>query len=245
MSPRERLRQYIRMRGAVDAGLVITSLSGMHLGVVDSQIRPLYGLIAVTFSRYRPLADGRYEAVSQECAFFTDLATGGVIDSFLNPYTGETVKVTHTRTRPARLIFNLDLSFTLVPKVEGFEIVHQVRSPVVIGDVFTMIEESTLKTSGAAPGRSFGYSEVNTMQVKLADLSASPQVPLRVQTAYTAVTSWRPWLMMGERQGHLLATGAGVLGLRMEELPAAWVQAAEVRHPDLVRNPGDLLQFPP
>lgn len=241
--PRDLLRTFIRMKGSLDDRLVVSSLSGCHLGVVDAVTQPLYGVLAATFQRFRALPDGRFEALSFEVAYFTDLATGKVIDKYLNPYTGETVTVGHARSRPARITYNHDLSFSLTPPIPGFELTHRVRPPVIIGDVLTMAEEgfTVVKVPGQPP---FRYSEVSTLHANMADLADphSPQIPAR--TAYTAVANWRPWLNMGGRPGHLVGTGAGVLGITLKDLPEEFVRATAERHPDVLKDAGALLKFP-
>lgn len=242
--PKERLKTFIRIKGSLDNRVVISSLSGCHLGVVDAAAQPLYGVIAATFQRFRPLTDGRFEAVSFEIAYFTDLATGKVIDQYRNPYTGETVTVGHARSKPARLTYHLDLSFTLTPPIPGFELTHRVRPPVVIGDVLTMGEEGFSVITAPGQKAPFRYSEVSTLQASLADLAdpAAPTVPAR--TAYTAVANWRPWLNMGARPGHLVGTGAGVLGITLADLPAEFLRVTQERHPDVLKDPGASLTFP-
>ena len=50
----EALRRFIKMSGALDDRLVIGFVSGRYNGVVDSELTPLFGVFAATFSRYRP-----------------------------------------------------------------------------------------------------------------------------------------------------------------------------------------------
>jgi hypothetical protein len=86
------LRQFVKLRGALDERLVIGFVIGRFDGVVDEVVTPLFGVLSAVFSRYR-YTGSEYVVVAYEQAYYTDLETGRVVDRMRNPYTGAVVDV--------------------------------------------------------------------------------------------------------------------------------------------------------
>lgn len=104
----DQMTALVKMRASMDDRIVFGGVKGLYYGVVNNRIRPLYGVLAGTMARYWKLDDWRYEGVSFEVAYFTDWETGKVLETFDNPYTGETVEVPQTRMGPSKLIIGID-----------------------------------------------------------------------------------------------------------------------------------------
>lgn len=236
-TPQGRLKAYMLMRGALDDRLVIGCISGTYYGVVDAEITPLYGVVAATFARYRPHAAGGYEAVTTEQAYFTDLETGAWIKSYKNPYTGETVTVPASGFKPNRIIISPDVDLRLATPVPGIQFDHHVLPVEIRGDDVWLTEVT--RTAGAVPGsaKPFRYSESVVLHARRSELEARNAKQVTCETTFNGVVSWRPWLKMGDRPGHLLGIGAGRYGATMETLPAVWISATREHRPDLLSNP--------
>ncbi|TRW14454.1 DUF1838 family protein [Glacieibacterium frigidum] len=237
----DRLRTYMRMRGALDDRLVIGWIDGRYSGIVDGEPTPLYGVVAATFARHRARPGGGFEAVTWELAFFTDLATGKVLSDFRNPYTGETVTVPAGGQPAAKIAFLPDLSLKIMREMPGFAFDHQVLPFVTSGDDLWITEVT--RTAAQIPGqpRPFRYNETTILHARRSDL-AGPAKRVPCQTTFNGVVSWRPWLMMGDRPGHLLGVGAGVYGAKLEALPPAWLAATRERRPELFKDPAAVLE---
>jgi hypothetical protein len=241
-TPAGRFRAYMLMRGALDGQLVIGFVSGRYYGVVDGEITPLYGVAGATFSRYRLRPDGGYDGVGYELAFFTDLATGVALDEFHNPYTGETVPVPVTALPPGDLIITPGLDVITPKAPPGFAGHDRVVSSQVTGSDVWFTEETTASFTLPGAAKPFHYNEMLTIHGNRGDLEAPGVTHVRATTAYTSVVTWRPWLKMGDRPGHLTAAGAGRYGATMEDLPANWRAAAAKHRPDILENPAALLK---
>lgn len=236
--PKARLRAFMRLRGALDDRLVIGCIEGRYYGVVGAEVRPLYGVVAATFARYRALADGRYEGLTYEVAYFTDLETGKVMDRWLNPYTNQTVDVAHTFAPVARIVIGESLEIMPEPAIPGLQMRHATRPPLIIGPDLWWTEE--VFTQAQIPGlpAPLRYSEVVTLQASLAELASPKGARVTCRNAYASVVNWRPWLKMGDAPGHLMGNGAGAYGIAMADLPTAWIEATKARHPDVWTDPG-------
>jgi hypothetical protein len=239
--PKERLRVYLLMRGALDDRLVTGFVNGRYYGVVDDEITPLYGVAGATFSRYRANASGGYDGISYELAFFTDLTTGLALDEFLNPYTGQTVKVPVTFLGPSPFLITADCDVVSPHAPASVQVSDKVVSArTALEDVWLSEETKAAMTfvPGSKPVR---YSEMLSLHARASDLLRPDVRQVGSETGYTSVVTWRPWLNMAGHPGHLLGVGAGRYGAAMAALPEAWRAAAAVHRPDILKNPGALL----
>ena len=85
--PRDLLDAYQRLSGSFDDRLVIWWMSGTRYGVVNAQSRALYGMEVGMFHRFYRQPDGSFRIAFFELTYYSDLATGALLESFENPYT--------------------------------------------------------------------------------------------------------------------------------------------------------------
>jgi hypothetical protein len=239
--PQQRLKGYMLMRGALDDRLVIGCVSGQYFGVVDGEMTPLFGVVSATFTRFKPRAGGGYDGVSLEVAYFTDPVTGKAMAEYRNPVTGETVAVPPGGLPAAKISILPDLSLKLGREVPGLKLDHSVLPAQVRGDDI-WIPELT-RTAVTIPGvpQPFRYSEMTTLHARRSELEAVGAKQVTCDTSFTNVVSWRHWLKMGDRPGHMMAIGAGRYGATIETLPPAWIEATRAQRPEIIANPSALL----
>jgi hypothetical protein len=241
-TPAGRFKAYMLMRGALDGQLVIGFVSGRYYGIVESELKPLYGLAAATFSRYRQRPDGAYDGVGYELAFFTDLETGEALDEFHNPYTGEVVSVPVTMQAPSDLIIKPSLEIEIPKAPPGYSGYDRVVSTYTSGEDIWFTEESVANLMFPGATKPFHYNEVLSIHATRAQFQKPGVMHVRATTGYSSVVTWRPWLKMGDRPGHLMGTGAGRYGATIDELPANWRAAAAKHRPDILANPAAMLK---
>ena len=236
-----RLRTFIMMRGALDDQLVMSWVNGRYYGVVDDVATPLFGVNSCVFSRYRPAPDGGYEAVTVEFAYFTDTATGKVIDTYRNPYTDKDCTVPGGGYSPTRIFIGADLSFRLGKPIPGFKLDHRIDPPIVAGNDVWISEHAVSEAQVPGGGKPFRYTESVTYHAKRSDLEVPGAKRAPSDVNFTNIVGWRPWLGMGDHPGHLTCIGIGKQGASRETLPPAWVEATRQRHPELLHDPLSVL----
>ncbi|WP_298195965.1 DUF1838 family protein [Novosphingobium sp.] len=240
-SPAGRLRTFRMMRGGLDEALSIAWVSARYYGVVDDRMDPLFAVVSAVFSRSRTASDGGFDLVNFELAWFTDPATGQVLDTWTNPYTGQVVKVPSGGFAPSRVHFSPALEFSLAKPVPGLDMAHEVLPFEVRGDDVWVTERA--RTAMTVPGasRPFRYSESNTFHASRKALEAPGATRVSSDVSFTNVCSWRPWMGMGDRPGHLSATGVGRQNATRDSLPPAWLEATAARRPEVLADPGAIL----
>jgi hypothetical protein len=59
---------------------------------------------------------------------------------------------------------------------------------------------------------------------------------------YSAMTSWRPWMNMGDVPGHTFSNGFGGRAWRLDDLPEDYLAFVRRVHPDVLEDPEALLR---
>ena len=250
--PIQRLATVVRMRGALDPGLVITFLEGVYYGVMAAQIRPLYGISAALFRQYRPRSDGGFDCANYELVFITDLDTGGLLPEFRNPYSGRVVKPPQARFGPSRLAILPSLEVQRVARpvaaptptpqevsaarsggTQGAAHFHRFRPPRVVGDDVWIVEESSIQLP---PPVNIPLNELLTYHARLSDLADPSLTHVPTEVQFSPVIGWRPWQGMEGFDGpasHVMGVCAGRVVRSFEELPAAYRRWTAEYHPDV------------
>ena len=235
--PRDRLTAIAKLRGATDDRLVISYVIGARYAVPEHRLVPMMGILAATFSRWTRLDADRFEARSLEVAFFTDLATGGLLEQWKNPVTGAVVDVPVTRMGPSRIVITADGLTVDVPggEASGLRLVHVFQPPVVVGDQVWLTEQ--INVDGPPGPRPFVYNELSTYAARKSDLDDPGQAAVPTDVQYQSLITYRPWMGFGDAPGHTLARGAGRRVSRIDELPPQYVALAKRLHPDVIADP--------
>jgi hypothetical protein len=232
------------MRGALDGSLVIGCVTGRYSGVVDDTVTPLFGVVSAVFSRYSQTASG-FTCMEFEQAYYTSLESGQALDHWKNPYTGEIVTVPVYSSPPERSLITPDLRFHASkppsPQVHADHFASATDS--IDGDI-VFVEQVSVLVPGKDQQPTFRYRDNTVLRAKRADVDNPATQTTKCKTTFDATVSWRPWLNMGTRPGHMEALGYGGFGVTMDSLPAAWITATQRTRPDLLLHPDRVISAP-
>ncbi len=245
--PWDRLTALAKLRGNIDGSTVMWWMKGVRYGVVDNVIQPLFGMLVGSFQRLRPIPGKGFEVNMLEMSYFTDLATGAVLDTFKNPYNGKVVEVPEQRLGPYPVLMRpTGVILPDVPMFGEVELQTQVGPAFVSGDDVWIRDDSTVKVDSDHPmmGKHI-YNELVTYRGSLRELNDPRVTSARSEISYTAVTSWREWFEADDVGGHTTARANGSKIYRLEDFPPEYLVAARERHPDLIADPDAVLDAAP
>jgi len=230
------LERFIKMRGALDGRRVIGGVSGVYHGVVNGNVTPLFGVVSAVFSHYQVLHGG-FGLVEFEQAYYTDLETGKALTHWKNPYTQEVVPVPVYSAPAARLFITPDLQFhDTAATPPNVRVQHFVQGPEISAGEIRFIERVSVNVAAAAGKPAFRYVDHTELSANLSEVDRPDTKMAGSKTRFEARCSWRPWLNMGARAGHMTADGEGRFGVALSNLPAAWREATARVRPDLLKE---------
>jgi len=252
-TPEGNVEAFARING--DTNPAATSYS-WYSGRVTGQrpgeaARDLMHIIGMGAVRLFPL-EGRpgYQMLRKELGFFTDQATGEVLDRWTNPYSGEEVTVDH--------IANPSINLEIKPYIGETGLYQEINAAsarpfvldwTLVGDraitdryanlwVKNPLDPAVWKRESSGP--MIAISDSNVFNVSLADLQNPALTKVPSQGHWVHQRPWQPWMLMGQQEGAIhynCVTGsAGCL----EDLPVQIVALARERFPDFLIGPTEV-----
>jgi hypothetical protein len=250
-TPAGNVSAWARINGSTDPAVTSYSwYSGRVIGMRPGEAaRDLMGIIGMGAVRLLPLPEGNgYQMLRKELGFFLDLASGEVLDTWANPYTGEQVEVVHL-ANPA-----INARIEPYPLKQGlYEAVADAdaRAPFIlpwtrIGDRAVTEQHAHLWAKNPldpavwireSSGRNIAISDSNSYNVSLADVQ-NPRL-LKIPSFGTWVHNrpWQPWMLMGQTPGAIQYICNTASSARLDDLPARIVALASARYPDFLEAP--------
>lgn len=243
---------YARMDGDLDPTKEkIGWLKGTAYGVRDNEkVRPLLGVEGFSFTRIRRLPDGSWRRLLREIVFYRDLETGRILETWLNPYTNETVRIVPIANDP----FNFTISDTVPPPPSygGLQTEKPAPKPFLLdwsdGPDGTLICRTGIdmiypnalqpdKWPRESSGPMNRVSEHFIYTIKRKDAENPRLTNLPLIGAWSRITPWLPWMLMGQAPGHISYFTNFATLKSMSELPADLVAAARAVDPKYLSAP--------
>lgn len=257
--PRENLYGFAKMWGTIGPKAVLSGYQGVQYAVVGNQrAKPVFGYCGFGNIRNVIQPDGTVRVLGKECGFYTDLASGEILDHWDNPWTGKRVEVfsfLNDQFRGTlgltRKVFKVGDSETLnndmgtgARKDEPYRLPWQ-----VIGDQYLLgwdyAHEYTNPVTPegwpeASSGRRVNPSEHFTLFTPRAEIDDRDCLSASYTGGFMRQAPWWPWMRMGQ------SGVSGVLIGRMhtykitggmDDVPAAVRKRVERDRPDLFEEP--------
>jgi hypothetical protein len=231
------LTAFMRLSGSLDDRLVIWWMEGLRYGVVDARAKLLFGMQVGMFHRFFRQADGSYELAMFELTYYTDLATGALLEEFDNPYTGETNRVAHVRLGPEIRRQTVDgIARPDNPMVHDY---NSTLGPALIRDddvwIPTDVEARIVFPKPTAP--EIILNHYTTVHGRLSDALNPELVSAPATLAFQNVLKWEPFMRMGDHPGHLMSRAAGRKLESVDDLPGYYLTMAREKHAKFIADP--------
>ncbi|MEM1089065.1 MAG: DUF1838 family protein [Pseudomonadota bacterium] len=195
--------------------------SGVVHGVVDGEaIRPLMGFEGYSAARLIDNGDGTYQKLLRETVFYTDLATGDVLEEYTNPYTDETVKVVPVANDPfnhlIRTVFFQPPDYGGLNKEKRPDIPFILPWKLTESNTVTLASDIHLfypsalqpdKWPRESSGKMNRVSEMFRYVIRREDLEDESVQSVNYSGSWGRITPWLPWMLMGQTPGHIYYQG--------------------------------------
>jgi len=235
-----------RIEGDTAPGKYVNGyVTGTVLGVRDGEaVRPLFGFEVFSSIRVVKQPNDSYQRMCRELIFYRDLKTGEMMDSWLNPYTNEEVRVVDVANDP----FNYVISeyYPDPPSYGGLNAAKPPRRPflrdwaLLNDDTVIMQSDIHLYYRNAldptvwqreSSGPMNRVSEMFRYQIRRDDLENPALTHLPHTGVWNRVTPWLPWMLMGAAPGHILYAGSFTTVPSVNAVPPAVAKRVRERFP--------------
>jgi hypothetical protein len=243
--PDDEIRAFMRLF-TTTAGEVSMSVEGIIHGKPPGEIaKPLVGFVSILRIRAAEIEPGVFRTEQREAMYYTDLATGGLLQEFLNPYTQETL-VPVGYVSPTNVYFfarSGSYARALPPaprtgkKVLDWRVsdtdlwVSEIRNNVFPSG----ISEEEFPRAYSGPERK--SIDILTYRAKRKDFANArlASVPATVQMVTDG--PWPLWLMMAKRPGGVIWNGFGQKMRDFSQLSDSLKRGCEEAYPGFLKDP--------
>jgi hypothetical protein len=229
-TPRANLEGMLRMTASLKEEDVPWWFDGTMFGIVgEEEPRPLVRFEGWEVYWVRPVENDAYELTGHTVTFFYDVETGEMLDTFDNPYTGETNTVTASvQGGGAGSGFNYSVNGVRPTKFMD----RMPEKPLLlqwssVRDVIWMHAETAYP-----PGLSQPRKQRQTMFTSLEDFNNPEVSNLPASFSATVFENWPRWMEMGDRPGHVIWHASGAKIASLDDLPDAFRERLERDHAD-------------
>ena len=224
-----------------DGKPAVYSWSGhVYSRVPGEKDRLLFSYEAMNVRACKTLSDPEkgygYRMVSREALIYLDPATGEVVRSWTNPWTGEELEVIHIFNDPVnskypvfansrRGPFQLGATFKDGRGWFSFEVPLFYTNPLG-GDY----QEYIGGTYQAIEMFNFFFDEAALLDASIGGMD-------NTNVSWARVSKWLPWMKMGDRAGQMIYNGAGKRVASWDELPETLKNELKATKPEYQEPP--------
>lgn len=238
IDPTARLDAIVRVIGRSDGGIAVRWTDGVLSANVGAEATPLFRVLSQIYSRHRRRADGGYDAVVLEVVYFVDLATGALLQTWRNPWSGQDAPVPVTTLGPTPFVIRPSLAAERAAAFSAGAAFSQRYDLQTSGgdDVWVTEALDSVIPAPAEGAPDFGFHEHFTFHASRAalDQRSRAHVPSIVQKSN--VLSYRPWMLMGTRPGTTTTRAHGRVLDDPARLPPAFLALNRAHGRDVLGN---------
>ena len=218
MDPEWNRDAYARLQGDLDFSKTRFGwLGGPVMGVVPGEkVKPLLYMEGFSSCRLMPV-EGGYRKLLREVVVYRELSKDGpgkILETWDNPYTGETVRVVPIMNDPFN--YNITASFPDPPSFGGLNKETPPKIPLILpwslkGDMLHLSTDIHLYYPNALqpdkwPRESSGamvqVSELYRYYIRVEHIKNPNLTQVPCSGCWSRITPWLPWMLMGTRPGH-------------------------------------------
>lgn len=220
--PKDNLYAFGKLWAGYGDEPVYSAFHGLMFGMVgDQRLKPLFGYTGFGIFQAKLLENGNVRLRGKEVGYFTEPASGDILDTWDNPYTGETVEVFN--------FLNDRIRGELTPEMPRFQFGDDADTPTLMNDGTALVREDGSvpfilpwqvygnqvslawdythryrnpvvadKWPKASTGDYINPSEHFTFACDLAELEDRDNPSARYHCGFSRLSPWWPWMRMGQ-----------------------------------------------
>jgi len=228
--------------------VVIGAFHGlMYVRIPGKRMIPVFGYTGTGALQCKQDDDGSLWIKSRETGYFTDLETGEVLDTFVNPYNGKVCEVPEQRLGPFPVLMRpTGVVLPDIPMFGDVDLTTKVGPAIVNGDDVWIRDDASVDVDSDHPmmGK-HTYNELVTYKGRLSEINDPEVSSATAHISFTSVTSWREWFQAEDVGGHTTARANGSKISRIEDFPPEYLAAARERHGEILADPDAALDAAP
>ncbi|OKH46981.1 hypothetical protein NIES2101_24345 [Calothrix sp. HK-06] len=180
--------------------------------IPNERKKHLFNMVGVSVSRCIPAETNSWNFTSRELTYYLNPETNEILHKWENPWTLETLPVMHVANNPVQGYFEGNFPV----QVEGdrttflFDIFPNYPNPLATDNKFEKY----------SPNPTYQAAELFKITVPTTDLFNSQLLSVsELQLSWDRISSWLPWMKMGDMSGNMIYSGYGGKVNRLEDLP--------------------------
>ena len=224
--------------GTLEAGV---TRYGLWRGKAYSRVpgekdRHLFNLVGINTRQCASLDDttrgAGFRSVSREVMLYLDPVTGEVLDTWENPWTGETVTVVHVANDPVNMRAP---SFA----ADAREITLHRHGPLLVSasEIPLFYDNPLGGDYQTYVGGTYHAMEIFDTFYDAEEMLTPDRRLERSWIAWVRVAQWLPWMKMGSRPGLMVFNATGSSTFDRSEIPALLRTVLEERYPSYFEPP--------
>ena len=230
--PADNVTTYLKMRASTVTQDVFFWFTGrLDIAVPGEPVRPLINVESCILRRTELVTPLQWNVTDWEVALYRHADSGDYLtdgDEIVNPHTGRRVKPMSYREGPVRFRFSEQ-----EPRIIGSrDVMPNTGKPFsypwrIVGDDIWMTKSSYIKAPNwldprewplESSGKDVIVATQSTLRSKLSDVENTAVASAPCDFAYTATSSWLPWMQMGPTPGFLIWAEAGKKLFTLEQV---------------------------
>ncbi len=220
----------------------------------DQKVETIMGFEGFSSCRMIEQEDGTYQRLNREVGYYTDLKTGEIMEEWYNPYIDETVKIIPIANDPYNMKFQE--TFPRPPSQGGMNREAYEPRPLqldwdVDGDALYLNQNVHLYHKNAldpetwpqeSTGEYMQASELFQFLLSLKDMQNPELTSLPARGNWVRIAPWLPWMLMGQREGHLLYKARIARYDSLDRIPEHIVEYTEKNYPKFTEAPTEWVE---
>jgi len=207
-------------------------------GEKDRQLFAVIGINTRQCERHiDPVRGAGFRSISREIMVYLDPTTGDIIDTWKNPWTGETVEVIHAANDPVNM---RQPTFEKTVNGEPLEVTlrHYGDTLVASREVPLFYENPLAGGYQEYIGGTYHAMEIFNTYYKAADFLDTRKIRIsESKISWQRISGWLPWMKMRDRPGVMIFNATGFSTFDRSQISPKLLKVLETRYPDYLSPP--------